>query len=199
MRPPIFQGVIGSPQPLVFYKSPISHHGNPISRLSWVRLIPSQSRLCGPLLRSIVSQGTCSAACGAGLSRSGALGPRVQVCTPSGTAPARPRRPFRPATGGAGSIPTATRSRHLGRLSPPLRSVSCPLFVLMRWRCCPGGGAMGTRAGGGLGNKVPLGGLENKERKMPKTKGRLGDHGAGPCTHKRELGQRRGADVRFRG
>ncbi len=35
-----------------------------------------------------------------------------------------------------------------------------------------GAGRWAHRAGGGLGNKVPLGGLENKERKMPKTKGR---------------------------
>ncbi len=37
-------------------------------------MIPSQSRLCGPLLRSIVSQGTCSAACGGWLVAFGCRG-----------------------------------------------------------------------------------------------------------------------------
>ncbi len=75
------------------------------------------------------------------------------------------------------------RSRHLGRLMPPLRPVSCSLFVPVRWRCCPGGGAMGSRVGGIRSLSGHPDTPENKERKMPKTKGRLGAHGARSWTH----------------
>ncbi len=40
------------------------------------------------------------------------------------------------------------RSRHLGRLMPPLRPVSCSLFVPVGWRRCPGGRGDGFTGGG---------------------------------------------------
>ncbi len=48
-------------------------------------------------------------------------------------------RPAKPATGVAGSIPTATALPAPGWLSPPLWPVSCSLFVPLRRRRCPGG------------------------------------------------------------
>ncbi len=51
---------------------------------------------------------------------------------------------------------------------------SCTVAMLSR-----AAGRWVHRAGGALGNKVPLGGLENKERKMPKTKGALALTGLG--------------------
>ncbi len=115
---------------------------------------------------------------------------------------AAPLRPVlaRPATGGAGSTFDGHRAPGAWAGYSPLRarhSVRCLFF-------CGGdavlaAGRWAHRAGGGLGNKVPLGGLENKERKMPKTKGRFGAHGPRSCSPKRELGQRRGTDVCFRG
>ncbi len=80
---------------------------------------------------------------------------------------------------GRGPFRRPPRSRHLGRLSRPLRPVSCSLFVPVRWRSFPGGGAMGSPGWGIRSLSGHPDTAENKERKMPKTKGRLGAHGLG--------------------
>ncbi len=67
-------------------------------------------------------------------------------------------------------IPRPPRSRHLGRLMLPLRPVSCSVFVLMRWRSCPGGRGDGHTGGGfvdyqwssGHGRKQRAKNAENK-------------------------------------
>ncbi len=136
-------------------------------------MIPSQSRLCGPLLRSIVSQGTCSAACGGWLVAFGCRGSSCAGVHDLWHGPGAPLSPYQPRDRrGQGPHSTATV---LPAPGPAIASsaagivfavCSCTVAMLS-WRRGDGfTGPVGVR-----GTRFHWEGLKTKSEKCRKQKG----------------------------